>query len=168
MAIKARVEGAKELREMLKVLGDKAAPAAKRGLYDGAGIIADAMNKGAREIKTAPFKYAAGGQMRLPSPEEKAAVLASDGAGIAKFKDNGRTVSTSIGFGRAGYADINGKRKPIPLIANSINSGTSFMKKQPFARKAVRTSRKAASDAITQTIVDEIEKITENKREGTT
>ena len=168
MPYTVKTEGMEELDRMLRALGEKAEGIASGALYEGAGIMADEINKGAKTIKTAPFKYAAGGQMRLPSPEEKAAVLSGDGAGIARFKNTGRSITTSIGFGRSGYANVNGKRKPIPLIVNSINSGTSFMKKQPFVRKAVRNARKQASEAITQTIIEGIETITENKREGST
>ncbi len=38
--------------------------------------------------------------------------------------------------------------KPIGVIANAINSGTSFMKKQPFFRRAVSKSQSAAIQAI--------------------
>lgn len=42
-------------------------------------------------------------------------------------------------------------RKPVGVVANSINSGTSFMQKQPFARKAVNGSRKEAQEAMEKT-----------------
>ena len=38
--------------------------------------------------------------------------------------------------------------KPIGVIANAINSGTSFMKKQPFIRKAVKKATPKAEAAI--------------------
>lgn len=38
--------------------------------------------------------------------------------------------------------------KPIGVIANAINSGTSFMKKQPFIRKAVKKATPKAEEAI--------------------
>ena len=41
--------------------------------------------------------------------------------------------------------------KPIGVIANAINSGTSFMKKQPFVRKGVSKGKKAAIAAIVAT-----------------
>ncbi len=41
--------------------------------------------------------------------------------------------------------------KPISVIANAINSGTSFMKKQPFVRKGVSKGKKAAVAAIVAT-----------------
>ena len=68
--------------------------------------------------------------------------------GIAKFKRKGVVIETSVGMENAGYADLAGKRVPIPQIANAINSGTSFREKQPFLRKAFSQSKKAAEAAI--------------------
>ena len=80
--------------------------------------------------------------------------------GIAKFKKNGADVNTSVGYGNAGYAMLAGKRKPIPLIANAINSGTSFMKKQPFFRRAVVQGTAKAEEAIVAKIEAEIDALT--------
>ena len=68
--------------------------------------------------------------------------------GVAKFRKNGVSVQTSVGYQNAGYGTINGKTKPVPQIANAINSGTSFMKKQPFMRRAFSQSKGAAEAAI--------------------
>ena len=38
--------------------------------------------------------------------------------------------------------------KPIGVVANSINSGTSFMRKQPFMRTAVKTAKPKCEAAI--------------------
>lgn len=146
MAYTVETEGMGEIGEMLAALGEQAPAVAAKGLYDGAGVMADRINQGAESIRTEPFHYAKF-ITRMPSPEEKEAVL-SAGAGIAKFNKNGSEVSTSIGFASSGYVEINGTTKPIPLIANSINSGTSFMQAQPFFRKAVNKGKQEASDAI--------------------
>ena len=132
-----KTEGLAELSEMLSQLGEEAPGIAAGSLYEGAGMMADALNAGAETIKTEPFHYVAvpGAVMRLPSPEEKAIVVEA-AAGIAKFNKNGTEVDTSVGFRNAGYATLNGKTVPIPKIVNAINSGTSFMKKQPFVRKS--------------------------------
>ena len=42
--------------------------------------------------------------------------------------------------------------KAVAVIANAINSGTSFMKKQPFIRKAMQQSKSKANEAIQDTI----------------
>lgn len=149
MAITAKVEGMDEISEMLTALEENAQGAAAAGLYDGAGVMADAINKSVDEIQRAPFHYAAL-ISRLPSPEEVDAIRGA--VGIAKFDKNGAEVQTSIGFANAGYADVAGKRKPIALIANSINSGTSFMQKQPFFRKGVSKGSKRAEAAIIKSI----------------
>ena len=136
------------------------APAvASRALYEGAGIMSQEIKKQAEQIKTAPFKYAKEGDSRLPSPEEKEIVLGA-GAGIAKFDKNGTEVDTSVGYRNSGYAELNGKTVPVPLIVNSINSGTSFMKKQPFVRKAANTGGKKALEAMTKSIESAFENMT--------
>lgn len=160
MAYRMRTEGLDELGEMLRRLGENAEGAASQALYEGAGIMADEIKKGAESIKTAPFKYAGPGESRKPSPEEKAIVLGANGMGISRFKKTGDGVETSVGYARAGYAELAGKTVPIPLIANAINSGTSFMEKQPFVRKAVSTGGKRAEAAMKQKIEERLE---ENK-----
>ena len=146
-----KVDGMDKITEMLEKTGEAATGIAARALYKGAGIVADEISRGAREVTTKPFRYAQGWQ-RHPSPEEKEAVVSAGAAGIAKFQKTGNEVNTSIGYRRSGYAMIAGKRKPIPLIVNAINSGTSFMQKQPFIRKAVSSSKNKATEAITEEV----------------
>lgn len=146
MAWKLEVEGIDELIGNLGSLGERAPKIAAQALYVGAGIVADEIRKEAQKIKTHKFRPANGWQ-RDPSPEEKEAVV-SAGLGIARFDKDGNTVNTSIGYGQSGYAEINGHRVAIAQIANGINHGTSFMKKQPFIRKAVSQSKAKAEAAI--------------------
>ena len=146
MPITMEMKGLEDIETKLKRMGDGARGIAARGLYDGAGVMADAVNNAADTIHTEPFHYAVF-ITRQPSPEEKEAVKQAK-TGIAKFRNNGAEVNTSIGYQNTGYAEVNGKKKPIPQIANSINSGTSFMQKQPFFRKAVNKSKEKASQAI--------------------
>ena len=140
-------EGADELLRKMDKLPEKAAKVAAEALYEGAGVMADAVSQAVHGIATEDFRYATGGRKRLPSPEEKA-ILEGAKHGVAKFRNDGTKIQTSIGFDNSGYADLNGKRKPIPLIANSINHGTSFMQKQPFLRKAFSQQQGAAVAAI--------------------
>lgn len=144
-----KVEGMENITEMLAKAENAAPGIAAQALYKGAGVVADEISRGARSVRTTPFKYAAGGRMRDPSPEEKEALVSAGAAGIAKFQKTGNSVNTSVGYGRSGYANINGKQKPVAVIANAINSGTSFMKKQPFIRKAVSQSKGKATEVIT-------------------
>ena len=150
-----KVEGMDEITAMLKKAENGAQGIAARALYVGAGIVADEISKGARGVNTSRFRYANGWQ-RDPSPEEKAAIV-SAGVGISKFTKTGNEVDTSVGYSQSGYAEINGKRKAVAVIANSINSGTSFMKKQPFIRKAASQTKAKASSAIEKEITALVE-----------
>ena len=140
------VTGLDELTAKMQKLPDKGADVAALALYEGAAIVADAVSTAVHGIATEKFHYTKFGK-RLPSPEEKAILLGAK-RGVAKFNKNHSRVDTSVGMQNAGYGNLNGKTKPIPQIANAINSGTSFMKPQPFFRKAVETSAGAAAGAI--------------------
>ena len=147
MGFSLQVDGLGELMQKMQELPKKAVDVAALALYDGAGVVADKVSGAVNGIATEPFKYATGGRTRKPSPEEKALVAGAK-HGVAKFRKNGVSVQTSVGYQNAGYGTINGKTKPIPQIANAINSGTSFMQKQPFMRKAFSQSKGPAQAAI--------------------
>ena len=151
MGMTIRTNGLDELNRILAELGANANKVAAMSLYEGAAVVADAFTRGANAIVTEPFNYVARpemtGTMRYPSPAEKAAVVGK--SGIAKFKESGSEIDTVVGItGNAGYAEVGGERKPVLLIARSINTGTSFMHKQPVFRKAVTQSKSAARAAI--------------------
>ena len=135
MAYSVKWEGMDELLRKMDKLPEKAAEIAAEALYEGAGVMADAVSQAVQGIATKPFIKAKGGFKRTASPEEKA-ILMKARHGVAKFRKDGTLIQTSVGYDNSGYAELNGKTKPVPLIANSINSGTSFMQKQPFLRKA--------------------------------
>lgn len=160
MGYEMKVDGMVEISELLSQMADAAPGVAAQALYEGAGIMAKEVNEGAASINTAPFKWASSrrGETRLPSPEEKA-IVQEAAAGIARFDKNGAEVNTSVGFRNAGYAQLKGKTVPIPKIVNAINSGTSFMPKQPFVRKAARSGANKAMNAMKATIEEAFEKM---------
>lgn len=158
MAYTMKTEGMDQISEMLEKLEDRAPGIAARGLYDGAGVMMDAISRSAAGIRTAPFKWAGTDETRLPSPEEKEIVEKAT-AGIAKFNREGTEVDTSVGYQNAGYAELKGKTVPIPKVVNAINSGTSFMKKQPFIRKAAAGATQKAMDAIKSRIEKDLDEI---------
>jgi len=140
-------EGLEELNKMLAKLGDKAQDVASASLFKGAGVVADAMKGAANHIATEPFKGKRMYGTRLPSPEEKAAVEGK--TGIAKFRKSGGAVDTLIGVAKdAGYVQLGNRKAPVAAIARSINSGTSFMRKQPVFRRAASQAAPAAQAAV--------------------
>lgn len=56
--------------------------------------------------------------------------------------------------------------KPIGVIANAINSGTSFMQKQPFIRRAVSRATQPAISAIIRRAESLMESIISNNESG--
>ena len=159
MSYTMEISGTKKVKELLENLGLKAYDAASRGLYEGAGVMAREIQDAAKDIRTAPFKYAGKGETRLPSPEEKAVIMQKKSMGIARFKKRVEAVNTSVGYSKTGYAMMVGRRKPIPLIANAINSGTSFMQKQAFFRRAVNRGKRPAEEAIIKGIEQKLSEV---------
>lgn len=72
----------------------------------------------------------------------------------------GKTSMTTSTLKAAGvYKRGTQNQKPVGVIANAINSGTSFMEKQPFIRKAFSRSEKDAVAVIDGEIQKRIEQI---------
>lgn len=157
MAMTMKTEGLTEVSEMLTQLGEQAEAVASMALYDGAGIVADAFTQAVESIRTEPFRGKRA--KRLPSPEEKAALKGK--SGVARFNKSGSEVDTLIGVtGAAGYVMLGNTPKAVRLIARSINSGTSFMNKQPVFRRAKSISQGAAKAAIIAKAEEMLEAIT--------
>ena len=150
MGMTISTEGIDELGNMLSKLEGRAQDVASGALFDGAAVVADAMRAAIGSIVTEPFHYVADPDSvgkRYASPEEKAALVGK--SGIAKFDKSDEEVNTLIGVsGASGYANIGGKPKAVRLIARSINSGTSFMHKQPVFRRAKSKATGPAQAAI--------------------
>lgn len=216
MPYRFETEGIKDIIKQIYAIEDQADFIAAHALYEGAAVMADAINVEAKTIKTAPFKYAKNGDTRLPSPEEKEMITSSGAMGIAKFRKRLGAVDTSVGYNSAGYApvkwnhmsstartnyknatfkgrDINASStlkwirsqggsakygisanigkgaqnmKPIGVVANSINSGTSFMQKQPFMRRALNKATPKCEAVIIDTAERMIDAIIKENTTG--
>lgn len=130
--------------------GGIAEAALSRALFDGAGLTASQMAAALQSIPTEPFRYATDANPREASPEEIALLM--DGVGISRFKRDDDGVSTGVAFD--GYGDLAGHRVPVIVIARAINSGASFRRKRPFARKA----GKGVEQVIAETLDSELKK----------
>lgn len=149
--------GIDQLSEMLGNLGENTERIASGALFEGAAVMADAYRAAAGSIVTGARRYHSEPGGRLPTPAEKAAV---QNVGIAHFRhEGGAEVDTVIGMPE-GYANVNGHRKAIKLIARSINSGTSFMQKQPVFRRAFRSAAGPAQAAMVAKADELIGKLT--------
>lgn len=156
------VMGLDELSELFQKASKEAEHIAAEALYEGAGIMADAVTRNVKSIKTEKFRYVTGGEQRYASPEEKA-IVENARHGVAKFRKNGVDIQTSVGYQNAGYANLKGKTVPVAKIANTINHGNSFMKRQPFLRKSFSQNQGAAQAAIENGIQERVEKLLDMK-----
>lgn len=126
-------------------------------IYDGAKIVADAIHSEIAALPTSPNKSNRHGK-RNPTQVEKDGMLA--GLGIAKKQISGSFINVKIGMD--GYnGDVteqypNGK--PNVMVARSIESGTTFMKKNPFISRAVNRTKAQAEEAMKA----RFESVTEN------
>lgn len=146
MAGRMTVTGTEELAAMLNRIGEQANRIASQALYSGAGVVADAYRGAANGIRARPRgKGESRTEARYPTPEEKEALK----IGVARFKRDGDSTTTVVGVAE-GYTTVGRKRKAYKQIANAINSGTAFMKRQPVFRKALNSSRAAAESAMTE------------------
>ena len=93
------------------------------------------------------------------------------------FKGNNITASSTLkwlrsqgGSKKYGISENIGKgaenMKPIGVVANSINSGTSFMKKQPFMRQALKAATPKCEAAIISKAESLIDSILKDKEIG--
>ena len=161
----------KGLEEYEKALGKMASyteEIAKAAVHEGAGIVADAIRAeieslpvGEGEIPGLPPKAKEGQKINVVSRRQKADLL--KGLGIAKIENNRGYIQTKVGFD--GYGSVKTKKHPDGLpnvvLARSINSGTSFIKKNPFARRAVSSSKEHAINAMGKRVEEEIKKVME-------
>lgn len=147
MAVKTQIYGIDELVSNFDAAEKGAQGIAKAALYEGAGVMADAMHGALDNIATEEYHYAHHGHKRLPSPEEKAAVLSAS-FGVAKHQGSGAEVNTVVGITGSGYVEMLGKSYPAAMLLRSIQSGTSFMTAQPVVRRAINRTKSAAAAAI--------------------
>lgn len=121
---------------------------ASAALYAGAGVVADAIKA---EIRNLPEQkgYLKDGERRNEvTPDEKQDLI--KGVGIAHFKRENGNIDTAVGFD--GYSRHETEKYPngvpLPLIARSIESGSSVRQKHPIFRKVAKSCESAAKAAM--------------------
>lgn len=130
---------------------------AKMCVYDGAGIVADAVKKNINALPERDPK-GHGRNLRGATPAEKAAL--AEGFGVADMRVEGGNVNTVLGFD--GYDGNPTKKYPkghaISMIARTIESGSSWLTKTPFLKPAFNSSKAAAESAMSARFDEEIKK----------
>lgn len=149
---KMEISGLDEFVEKLVTFGKSWKKISSFSLYDGAAVVAEAVVQGIQALPEEPDRGAPWGRpYNVITPGDKAAL--AEAVGIAKFTHSGDSVHTAVGIG--GYGGHTEPKwpdgVPIPLIARSIESGSSVRSKHPFFRKAVTSSKGAAVAKMAET-----------------
>ena len=143
------LKGLDDMAFMLNRLTDKSETVIKRAIYDGAGIMADAVRGNIGSIRTGgPSDWE-----RRRREAQKAGL--QEGLTSFMIKNNGYKIEGGVGFD--GYNSLGQANR---MMARVFNSGTSFSSKQPFFDRAIRSSRNAARQAVISGIESEINKLT--------
>lgn len=142
-----------------KMKGDETVTIEK-SVYVGAKVIADAVKSGMSGIRTREdgHMYRNGEMAPGPTEQEKRDLIAS--FGLAPMRNDSGFINTKAGFDGYGSHKTRMYKQGVPnaLVARSCESGTSWMQKQPFMRKAVNGARKAAIAAMQAKFDEEIKK----------
>lgn len=161
----ATIKVSEEAEMMLSRLAAKSTETCRKALFEGAKVMADGMKSQIeslptddRTIRVDKDDPAKTGLLNGPKTAQKQGLL--DSFGIAKFREEGTAITTSLGFD--GYNSIVTKRwpkgQPNSMVARSVNAGTYFIKATPFIDRAKRQYRKAAEARMEEVIKEEVEK----------
>ena len=156
----AKMTIGKGMDEYLAKLGNLefAAPGlVGQAIYEGAKVVADQVRAEIEALPTAESKRVA--VPRDPTQVEKDGLL--DGLGVAKKKNDSGYINVKIGMD--GYNTDKTKKypqgKPNAMIARSIESGSTVMKRNAFISRAVNKTKKDAEAAMQKVFEEGIEKI---------
>ena len=128
-------------------------------VYDGAKVVADTVKA---EIRGLPVDNRRGTQSDPSNgPRQDQKTGREHSFCIAPIRNDNGFVNVKLGFD--GYNGLKTKRwpsgQPNQMIARSVERGTSWMKANPFMKRALRKARKQAPEAMASRLQSEIQKI---------
>ena len=128
MGTKLTVKGLDEFIHKLSDLGKNGKKFAKRSLYEGAGVMADAIKSSINGIPTRPEESnpKSNSMQSGITPTQKEGLV--DGFGIAPMREVGSGVNVKIGFGGR-----NADGKSNTSVADAAESGRSWLQATHFS-----------------------------------
>ena len=126
-------------------------------VYAGANIVADAVKENLENLPVDDTPF--GERVTAPRTVQKKGLIKS--FGVAKIRNDNGYHNVKLGFD--GYNKQRTKKypkgQPNSVIARSINSGSTWRKKNPFIDRATRSSKAACENKMAQIIESEIKKV---------
>lgn len=160
-------QGLEEYLEKLRGLvdTDEVQNTVGEALYAGAGVVADAIKAEIDNIPVRDAKLYGTPEHQLKGLTESQKRGLQDGFGISKMRDDSGYVNVKIGFD--GYNSTTTKLwpsgQPNSMVARSLESGTSWLKKNPFITRAVRSSTATAEAKIGEVVENKINELMGDK-----
>lgn len=148
---KMTIKGLDELIQKAEELGREPEAIVKKALFEGAGIVADAIRASVASIPVDESIATRARPKHGITGVEKAGLLS--GIGISKMRVEDAAVNLVIGFN-----GTNADGKKNTTIMRRVESGTTLQAKTPAIRPAVNRSKGAAQDAMRKVFIDELEK----------
>lgn len=156
---KIKFTGFEHYMAQLEALEQSSEGIAKQALYEGAKIAADEMRKSIDGIPVQEEWGTKASPAKGIKPEQKKGL--QDGFGISNMRNENGHINVRIGF--HGYNKFKTKAypngQPNAMIARSLESGTSFLRKTPFVANAIKSTKKKAEVRMAEVFESEIEKI---------
>ena len=156
---KFQFEGVDKLVEQYSKLEKNTDEVIGRAIYEGAAVVMKAVEGAVDGIATDNRFGTAENPVTGPTTIQKIGL--QHALGIAKMRNDNGFRNVKIGFD--GYNNVKTKRwpqgQPNAMVARSIESGTSWMQKQPFMRKAEQSSRSQCEKVMGETVDKEIQKL---------
>ena len=154
-----KFEGVDDLIAQYEKLADKTDEVIGSAIYNGAAVVMRMVESAVSNITTDNRFGTSEQPTSGPSTIQKIGLQNS--LGIAKMRNDGGFRNVKIGFD--GYNGVKTKTwpqgQPNAMVARSVESGTSWMQKQPFMRKAEQSSRGKCEQAMSETVDKEIQRI---------
>ena len=133
---------------------------AKKSVYAGAGIVADAVKKNLTALPEERFRRLGTRELFSGLPARQKRDL-EESFGITPIQIGGDGyISAKVGFDGYGSNPTKKYPKGVPnqLLARAVESGSSVRQKTPFVRPAVTAVRKKAEAEMGRVVEEEIQK----------
>ena len=146
-----KVSGGEDFSNILAGLtGDQALIVMKKACFAGAGVLADALKSEIQNLPEESGYMKPGRKRNVVGTNDKK--MLQERLGVSRIEATGDRATVAVSF--SGYNDRPTKKYPhgvpIPLIARSIESGSSVRVKNPFIRRTFNRVRSEAQDAAVQ------------------
>lgn len=155
---KFKFEGVDDLLAQYQRLEKDSVEMCGKAIYAGAGTVMKHIVAAVEGIATDEHHGTPEQPCIGPTKYQKEGLIRS--LGIAPMRVDGDFYNVKIGFD--GYNGVKTKTwpsgQPNSMIARAVQSGTSWMQKQPFMRKAEQAARAPCEKAMSAAIDTEIQK----------